>query len=115
MLNEAAPSARTSAVLERVGGVLGAREGTGPDDDPLLRSQRRQGFERARAEGLIAGVQRARVEMIRQILVSRGIEVSARFLADATFAAAPDDVLIPAALACEDEAAFRAAISRSDR
>ena len=43
-LNEAEPSARTSAVLERVGGVLGAREGTGPDDDPLLRSQRRQGF-----------------------------------------------------------------------
>ena len=45
-LNEAEPSARTSAVLERVGGVLGAREGTGPDDDPLMRSQRRQGFER---------------------------------------------------------------------
>ncbi|MDE0229892.1 MAG: Uma2 family endonuclease, partial [Spirochaetaceae bacterium] len=50
-LNEAEPSARTSAVLERVGELLGAREGTGPDDDPLLRSQRRRGFERGRAEG----------------------------------------------------------------
>ena len=58
-LNEVAPSARTSVVLERVGGVLRARERTGPDDDPLVRSQRRQGFERGRAEGLIAGVQRA--------------------------------------------------------
>ena len=114
-LNEAEPSARTSAVLERVGGVLGAREGTGPDDDPLLRSQRRQGFERGRAEGLVAGVQKARAEMIRQILVSRGIEVSAWFLADAAFATAPEDVLISAALACEDEAAFRTAISRSGR
>ncbi len=118
-LNEAEPSARTSAVLERVGGALGAREGTGPDDDPLLRSQRRRGFERGRAEGhakgLIAGVRRARAEMVRQLLLSRGIEVSPAFPADAAFAATPEDVLISAALACEDEAAFRAAISRSGR
>ena len=53
--------------------------------------------------------------MIRQILVSRGIEVSAGFLADGAFAAASEDLLISAALACEDEAAFRAAISRSER
>ena len=39
-LNEPALSERTSAVLERVGTVLGKREGTGPDHDPLLRSQR---------------------------------------------------------------------------
>ena len=30
-LNEPEPLEQTSAVLERVGGVLGAREGTGPD------------------------------------------------------------------------------------
>ena len=114
-LNEATPSLRTSAVLERVGGVLGAREGTGPDDDPLLRSQRRQEFERGRAEGLIAGGQQARAEMIRLILVSRGVEVSAEFLADAAFAAVPEDVLISAALACADEAAFHTAISRPDQ
>ena len=44
-------SERTCAVLERVGAVLGAREGTGPDDDPMLRSLRRQ----SRAEGKIVG------------------------------------------------------------
>ena len=112
-LNEAEPSARTSAVLERVGKALGTREGTGPDDDPLLRSQRRQEYERGHAEGLTAGARRARTEMVRQLLLTRGIEVSARFLADAAFAAVPEDVLIAAALACESEAAFRAAISRS--
>ena len=98
-LNEATPSARTSAVVERVGAALGAREGTGPDDHPLFRSQRRQGFERGRAE------------TIRQILLSRGIEVSRGFPADAAaFSAASEAVLVSAALACEDEADFLAAL-----
>ena len=35
--------------------------------------------------------------------------------ADAALAATPEHVLVAAALACEDEATFRAAISRSDR
>ena len=115
-LNEPEPSAQTSAVLERVGGALGSREGTGPDDDPLLRSQRRQGFERGRAEGLTEGVQRGRVEMVRQILLSRGIEVSEGFPADAAaFAAAPEAVLLTAAFACTDQADFLAALARADR
>ena len=50
-LNEPALSAQTSAVLERVGTALGEREGTGPDHDPLLRSQRRRGFERGLERG----------------------------------------------------------------
>ncbi len=50
-LNEPMLSAQTSAVLERVGTVLGEREGTGPDHDPLLRSQRRLVFERGVAHG----------------------------------------------------------------
>ena len=53
-LNEWTLSERTSAVLERVGTVLGEREGAGPDHDPLLRSHRQRaietGMERARAE-----------------------------------------------------------------
>ena len=77
-LNEPAPSALTSAVVERVGAALGAREGTGPDDDPLFRSQRRQGFERGRAAGHAAGRAEGRAQMVRQILRSRGVEVSAR-------------------------------------
>ena len=98
-LNEATPSTRTSAAVERVGAALGAREGTGPDDHPLFRSQRRQGFERGRAE------------TIRQILLSRGIEISRGFPADAAaFCAASEAVLVSAALACEDEADFLAAL-----
>ena len=54
-LDETAPSAETVAVLERVGAALGAREGTGPDDDPLLRSQRRQGLEKGLEQGLEQG------------------------------------------------------------
>ena len=111
-LNEPAPSAQTSAVLERVGGALGAREGTGPDDDPLLRSQRRAGFERGRAQGR----EEARAEMVRRILLSRGIEVSEGFpVAAAAFAAVSEDTLLSAAFACTDQADFLAALARSDR
>ena len=100
-LNEPAPSARTSAVVERVGAALGAREGTGPDDDPLLRSQRRQGFEHGRAR------------MVHQILLSRDIAVSPTFPADAdAFAVASEDALLKAALGCTDEAEFLAELRR---
>ena len=64
-LNEPEPSARTIAVLERVGTVLGEREGTGPDDDPLLRAHRRRGFERGVERGFERGVERG---------MERGIE-----------------------------------------
>ena len=116
-LNEPAPSERTSAVVERVGAALGAREGTGPDDDPLFRSQRRQGFERGRVEGReegrTAGVLQGRAQMVRQILRSRGIEVAEGFPADAeAFAAASDEVLLAAAFACTNDADFLAALRR---
>ena len=68
-LNEPEPSARTTAVLERVGTVLGEREGTGPDHDPLLRSQRRREFER----GVEHGVERGKERGI-EIGMERGIE-----------------------------------------
>ena len=109
-LNEQEPSARTSAVVERVGAALGAREGTGPDDDPLLRSQRRQGYERGRAAGIAEG----RAQMVRQILQSRGVAVSARFSTAAeAVAAASEEALLAAALGCADEAEFLAAVRRS--
>ena len=65
-LNETTPSARTCAVVERVGTRLGAREGTGPEDDPLLRSQRRQG----RVEGIRQGLKHER-ELLRRIAAVR--------------------------------------------
>ena len=109
-LNEPVPSAQTSAAVERVAAVLGAREGTGPDDDPLLRSQRRQGFEQGHAAGRTEG----RAQMVRQILRSRGIEVSARFpTATEAFAAASEEALLAAALGCADEAEFLVALRRA--
>ena len=64
-LNEPALSAQTSAVLERVGTALGEREGTGPDHDPLLRSQRRRGFERGHERGLEQGRAEERARLCR--------------------------------------------------
>ena len=64
-LNEPALSARTSAVLERVGKALGEREGTGPDHDPLLRSQRRREFERGHERGLEQGRAEERARLCR--------------------------------------------------
>ena len=99
-LNEKTASPRTYAILERIGMALGAREGTGPDDDPLLRSQRNQGFERGRA--------RSRSDMVRRILLSRGIEITEDFPANVpAFAEATDDAVVSAALACGSESDFR--------
>lgn len=42
-LNESAVSPSTVEVLRRVADELAAREGTGPDDDPLLRRERAEG------------------------------------------------------------------------
>ena len=67
--NEPALSAQTNAVLERVGTVLGEREGAGPDDDPLLRSQRRRGAQIGMEQGIEIGMERG----IKQG-IERGIE-----------------------------------------
>ena len=107
-LNETAFSAETSAVLERVGAVLGEREGTGPDDDPLLRSQRR----RSRAEGHAEGHAEGRTELARAMLTARGIEVSAGFPGMPGFAGLPDHVIVEAATACISEADFRDRLRR---
>ncbi len=68
VLNERTPSAETIALASRVGRALGLREGTGPEDDPLLREQRAE----------------ARAAMAREVLRRRGVVVSAAFPADLT-------------------------------
>ena len=68
-LNETTPSARTYATVERIGTELGAREGTGPEDDPLLRSQRYQGRAEGVRQGRVEGICQGRAEGIR-----RGLE-----------------------------------------
>ena len=110
-LNEVGRSARTNAILERLGRRLGAREGTGPDDDSLLRSLRDRSRAEGRAvglaEGRAKGLAESRAEMARQMLLSRGVEVSEGFPADAAaFAGLSEAVIVAAALACDSERDF---------
>ena len=137
-MNEAGRSVRTNEVLERLGRRLGSREGTGPDDDALMRSLRGQsraegmaegmaegekkgrtkglaeGRRKGRAEGLAEGERKGRADalakMAQRILRSRGVEVSEGFLVDPAFATSSGDAVFEAALACADEAQFLAAL-----
>ena len=111
-LNERVSSEATCAVLERVGLALGAREGTGPDDNPLLRSQRRQGYEQGRSRGQVEGRAEARLGMVRQMLRSRGVGVSDGFPAG-LLSECSEDTIVAAALACESEADFLARLQGS--
>ena len=98
-MNEIDPSGWTHARLERLGRTLGARDGTGPDDDPLLRSLRGESRDEGRAK--------VRAEMARQMLRSRGLEISAGFPADLpAFHESSEEAVVAAALACEDERDF---------
>ena len=122
--NERVRSARTCAVLERVGRALGTSEGTGPDDDPMLRSLRVRSREEGeivgkalgRMEGLAEGERKGRVEgraeMVREMLRSRGIAVSEAFPADVPgFAESPEAAVVAAALGCDGERDFHARIA----
>ena len=133
-LNEPTLSAHTSEALERVGMLMGEAAGTGPDDDPLLRSQRRKSYDIGRAQGRTEGHAQGRAEghaegraeghaegraeggaegraaLLLGILRSRGIGVSAGFvetLREApAFVGPSDEVLAAAAMAAESEADF---------
>ncbi len=108
-----ARSARTNAILERLGRKLGAREGTGPDDDPLIRSLRGQSRAEGRMEGRAEGLAEARSNMVRQMLLSRDIGVSEGFPADVPgLAGSPEAAVVAVALTCESERDFRARIAR---
>ena len=118
-MNELVPSERTNATLERLGRRLGTREGTGPDDNSFLRSLRGESRMEGRVEGLVEGhaaglaegLAEGRAKMVRRILLSRGIEVSEGFPADAPgFAGSSEDETAIAALACDSEEDFRARI-----
>ena len=110
-LNENRLSDHTVAILERVGAALGTREGTGPDDDPLLRSQRQQ----ARNETL-ANELAKQAALVRHILISRGIAVAVDFpLHEPTFAQTDPEALAEAALQCDDEADFLARLRRGPK
>ena len=103
--NEAVITPRMNATLRRVGAAMGARDGTGPDDDPLLAAHRRE----SRAEGRLEGRIQERADLVRETLRARGVALSADFptatcrsaLAQASLAA-----IAAASLACADEAEF---------
>lgn len=69
-MNARRPSSETLAVASRVARALGLREGTTPEDNPLLREQRVEGGAEANAS------------TARELLHRRAVEVSAVFLAD---------------------------------
>ena len=110
-LNEDTLSVPTSAVLERVGAALGEREGTGPDDDPLLGAQRRrsraEGRAEGHAEGRAEGHAEERIEFARALLAARGIVLSPGFPGVPGFAELPRPAIVAAATACVSEADFR--------
>ncbi|MCY3819164.1 MAG: Uma2 family endonuclease [Gammaproteobacteria bacterium] len=113
-LNEVRRSARTNAVLERLGRSLGAREGTGPDHDSLLRSLRDQSRAQGMAQGLAEGLAEGRAKMARQMLLSRGIEVSDGFPSDtAALAGLSEATIVRAAVACDSEQDFNARLART--
>ena len=120
-LNEPRLSKATLAVLERLGAVLGEREGTGPDDDPLLRSQRAEARAEGRQEGRTEARQEAharelasRARLVRQLAVSRGVRVGERFPMDVPgFEEADVAVVADAALRCSNAADFTARLRRA--
>ena len=113
------PSVRVGADVAcgRTGGrSMGAREGTGPEDDPLSRSLLREGEAKGRKKGRAEGRREERAEMVRAVLRSRGIEASPGL--DEELARAgdlPAAVLTSAVLACTDEADFLHRIRMHDR
>ena len=126
-MNEAERSVRTNEILEGLGRRLGSREGTGPDDDALMRSLRNQsraeglaegerkgrteGKRRGRTEGLAEGEARGRARTVRRMLLLRGIEVSEGFPSNVPgFGESPEADVVAAAFACDSEQDFRARI-----
>ena len=111
-LTEDPLSTKTWRALERVALAMGAREGTGPENDPLIRSVNRtaeargdaKGYARGRAEGHVEGC----LEAVATALRARGIAFT-RTLTEyrELFARHPIDLLMTAALECTDEADFR--------
>ena len=105
-LNEPELSEETAGVLNRVGRVLGAAQGTGPDSDPFLRRQRGE----SHAAGWVGGHAEGRAEAQRasalQVLKSRGVAVSASLAVRLAEMEGVSEHLIAAALECRDEEHF---------
>ena len=135
-LTESPLSETAWRALERVALAMGAREGTKPEDDPLMRSQnakartegraqgyqeghaqshqeghaqgRREGHAQGRREGLVQGRSEMLAANVLTVLNARGIAVARdpAALRD-LLGTISSDAALAAALACTDEADFR--------
>lgn len=104
-INERFMSVQTVAALRRVGRLMGAAEGTGPDDDPWLKQERDESRAEGRAEG--------RADMVRAILKDRGLAVAALLGERIPELEAPaESAILRAAMTCRDEDDFFAALAR---
>lgn len=82
--NEIVPSPHTHGILERLGRTLGRQGGTGPDNDPMMRSLRQEsrqlGIEQGRAEGIeqgrAEGVGQSRAMLLRLATRRFGAEIA---------------------------------------
>ncbi|MDD9988360.1 MAG: hypothetical protein OXQ31_18940 [Spirochaetaceae bacterium] len=106
-LNEPELSQETTAALRRVGRSLGATEGTGPDDDPFLREERRE----SHAEGWSQGRSEAQRANALKVLEARGVSVSASLAERLAQIEGAGERLVDAALACRDEEDFLRLVS----
>ena len=103
-LTEAPTSEGAWRAVERTALEMGAREGTKPEDDPLMRSLSAGGYAQGYREGLILG----RIEAVAQVLEARGIASALDAVEDrALLEGLTNDALMEAALACTDQADFR--------
>ena len=95
-LNEPSTSAATVETVRRVGGIMGRRSGTGPDDDPFLRVER----QLCRRD--------ERIAMLEGLLRARGIDITPSFWSEVEraeadrIAALPQDRILRAALDSTD-------------
>ena len=108
-LNEPELSQETTAALRRVGRSLGATEGTGPDDDPFLREERRE----SHAAGWSQGRTEAQRANALKVLKARGVSVSASLAEQLAQMQGSGERLVDAALACRDEEDFLRLVSAS--
>lgn len=105
-LTEEPLSAASWQALERVGRVLGKRDGTTPEDDPLTRSLQARGEARSAAK--------ASADAVAAALRARGIAVPADVAADPDLLCACSvDIAMAVALTCSDAADFRRRIRRA--
>ena len=103
-LTESPLSETAWRALERVARAMGAREGTRPEDDPLMGSH----SAKVRTEGRAQGRREGRMGMVAAALRARGIESALDATADrALLDGLSDDALMAAALECADAADFR--------